>query len=315
MNRRLFPALLALILSISMIGAACTKPGNQELHSTPESSTMEPTAIPTEEPTQTPKPTPEPTPPFTALVPENTELDEHDFNAVRSFLEIKDENGVRNGEKLNKWYDPDDPATWFYLTKNEYGDDVCYSIAYWNIDGVLEEFYIPQRKEGLGGEYSSLDFWGELDLSNCTSLDGLYFHGSNHINSLNIDGCSITLLMIEDATELKSISPAKVEINQCRVANTGLTEFCWIYDFRDDFLYSDFDATVKVDGAGSFVIDGMRDGWMYMYIQASPDEGHKFIGWFDENGKLVSKDESLTIFEEDNPEWMSPQFEYTARFE
>ena len=50
-----------------------------------------------EEPTT--KPTAEP--PFRAEVPEGAELNVHDYNAVRSFLEIRDENENTNGSKLN----------------------------------------------------------------------------------------------------------------------------------------------------------------------------------------------------------------------
>lgn len=38
-------------------------------------------------------------------------LQKHDLEAIRTFLEIEDENGVRNGEKMNEWYSPDDPTT------------------------------------------------------------------------------------------------------------------------------------------------------------------------------------------------------------
>ena len=37
---------------------------------------------------------------------------EHDYLAVASFLEIEDENGVKNGTKLSPNYDGSDPTTW-----------------------------------------------------------------------------------------------------------------------------------------------------------------------------------------------------------
>ena len=52
------------------------------------------------EPTTEPSEEPSPTEPAKIYAPTREDLDEHDYNAVRSFLEIKDENGVKNGEKL-----------------------------------------------------------------------------------------------------------------------------------------------------------------------------------------------------------------------
>ena len=45
----------------------------------------------------------------------------HDYNKCVQFLEQTDEDGVKNGEKLNDTYDPNDPGTW-----GTYSDGDCF---------------------------------------------------------------------------------------------------------------------------------------------------------------------------------------------
>ncbi len=326
MNKRLFSALLALILAMAIAGAACAKPGNQELHGTPESSTMEPTATPTEVPTQTPKPTPEPTPPFTALVPENTELDEHDFNAVRSFLEIKDENGVRNGEKLNYWYDPDDPATWFVMTISPDDKTIEFiPIAEWHSDGTLYAIQLG----GVSQHRISYDFdeivlngmslIGTLDLSGCTGLQSVEVNGVG-ISEIKLDGCTaLHDLLIADATELSSISPATMLTNgeqtiNLRITNCKLTELNWYLGWifassalsesnYTAYYYAQIDLTVE--GPGSVGFETVHDG-EDSYVKAiayKDDFTDDFLGWYDaKTGKLVSEELELDIVADDEGE-------------
>ena len=69
-------------------------------------------------------------------------FDEYDVAKLRSFLEIEDANGVKNGEKINGFsdipYDPDDPATWANIiwTSEEAGNGTepghVWVIQYWS---------------------------------------------------------------------------------------------------------------------------------------------------------------------------------------
>ncbi|MGN0785843.1 MAG: hypothetical protein ACI4OB_00375 [Christensenellales bacterium] len=106
-------SILCVLLTLCMIFASCT-PTQQG--GTPEPATEQPTEEPTEQPTEEPTEDPSVQEPANPFAPTRADLDEHDYNAVRSFLEIADENGVKNGEKLSAEnglvYDPDDPGTW-----------------------------------------------------------------------------------------------------------------------------------------------------------------------------------------------------------
>ena len=76
----------------------------------------------------------------------------HDYNKCAAFLEQEDENGVKNGEKINENYDPNDPLTW------RRGENVG-GYGFWFESGRLE--YV---------EITGLDMVGVLDLSNCIRL-------------------------------------------------------------------------------------------------------------------------------------------------
>ncbi len=321
MNKRLFSALLALILAMAIAGAACAKPGNQELHSTPETSTMEPTAAPTEEPTQTPKPTPKPTPeptqkpPYTAPAPEYIDrIDEHDLNAVRSFLEIKDESGVRNGEKLNYWYDPDDPATWFVMTVSQVDKAIEFlPIAEW-FDGALYAIQLGSvSQQRTSYDYdkivlNGMSLIGTLDLSGCKKLQSVEVNGVG-ISEIKLDGCTaLHDLLIANATELSSISPATVltngeQIIDLYVTNCKLTELNWYLGWLfvssgPDYTeyYAQIDLTVE--GPGSVGFETVHDG-DDSYVKAiayEDDFSIDFLGWYDaKTGKLVSKELELNI--------------------
>ncbi len=329
MNKRLFSALLALILAMAIAGAACAKPGNQELHSTPETSTMEPTAAPTEEPTQTPKPTPKPTPeptqkpPYTAPAPEYIDrIDEHDLNAVRSFLEIKDESGVRNGEKLNYWYDPDDPATWFVMTISP--DDKMIEfipIAEWHSDGTLYAIQLGGvSQHRISYDYdeivlNGMSLIGTLDLSGCAYLQSVEVNGVG-ISEIKLDGCTaLHDLLIADATELSSISPSTLLTNgeqtiNLRITNCKLTELNWYLGWL--FVSSGSDHTeyyaqidLTVEGPGSVGFETVHDG-EDSYVKAiayKDDFTDDFLGWYDaKTGKLVSEELELDIVADDEGE-------------
>ncbi len=295
MNKRLFPALLALILAMAIVGAACAKPGNQELHGTPE-----PTAIPTDKPTPTSTSTPAPTknPPYSLTLPD-CELNTHDLNAVRSFLEIKDENGVRNGEKLNEWYDPDDPTTW-WIPRDPPSEYPTYDLVQWNDFGQLYSFSV----EGI-------DFYGFLDLSGVSELQFLYIHDT-HIESVNIEGCDELLeLSIRNNPNNIELSPKEIACYRAWFLDCGFKELHWACIMIDSVYV---DVSLKAEGGGSVGLLGDDGDSFDLCIFADPDEGKTFVGWFDDEGNLISNEESYRIDVASIPKELRT-FKYTARFE
>ncbi|MDD5982030.1 MAG: hypothetical protein PUC27_07795, partial [Clostridium sp.] len=104
-KRYLFPCIM---LIICMMLTACTTPSQSVNGNTPPATEQPATEQPTTAPdTEAPSPTPEP----------NAKLNGIDCERVLDFLETKDENGVKNGEKINPGYNPLDYNTWHYGTQ------------------------------------------------------------------------------------------------------------------------------------------------------------------------------------------------------
>ncbi len=269
-------------------------------------------------------------------------LDEHDLNAIRTFLEIKDKDGVRNGFKMNEWYSPDDPTTWFYSpVSNEYRvlreDYRGYvDLLTWNnghLIGINIEPFIQKCYAYVVG------FVGELDLSNCKELKYVSLKG-NDIQAVNLEGCEeldevyiadaqglktlnitdtcIYHLRLVDAPNLETILPSPIECVVFSAQRCDLKQIDWICslilagDFGEEF----FHAKLSAEGAGS-IETYCDDKYTYYYLgaYAVPDEGHRFIGWYDEEGKLVTTDQYLPINDCDNGAWAVDVEEYVAKFE
>ncbi|MDO4627884.1 MAG: choice-of-anchor Q domain-containing protein, partial [Planctomycetia bacterium] len=96
----------------------------------------------------------------------------NDFTRLQKFLEQTDENGVKNGTKINSAYNADDPTTWRYISWTE-------------IDNVKRLSYIS---------WTGLNLVGNLDLSGCNELKTLQCY-NNQLTALNVTGnVALTLL-------------------------------------------------------------------------------------------------------------------------
>lgn len=113
------------------------------------------------------------------------ELDPHDLSMVRAFLETADENGVKNGEKLNPDYDPGDPATWVRMDHNEdWGDYIANGVTFWAEAGG------KKRLDWVN--FDDLDVFGPLDLSDCEALQYLYC-SNTRVTSVTATRCCALL--------------------------------------------------------------------------------------------------------------------------
>ena len=92
---------------------------------------------------------------------------DNDYQKLVTFLELVDENGVKNGEKLSESYDPQDPATWK-------GTEWVYG----RINEIYFERYAYNEK-----------CVGKLDVSDCTMLERLWCDG-NQITELDVSNCT-----------------------------------------------------------------------------------------------------------------------------
>ena len=88
--------------------------------------------------------------------------DEHDYWKIRNFLEIADENNIKNGNKISENYSPYDPTTWTGTDSNGYSTECV-----WTSDGHLRSVY-----------FQASDVVGELDLHRLVGavVDGVIIH-------------------------------------------------------------------------------------------------------------------------------------------
>ncbi|MBR0156677.1 MAG: hypothetical protein IJM20_04055 [Clostridia bacterium] len=95
---------------------------------------------------------------------ENETYNEYDVAKMREFLEIEDENGVKNGEKIVRiegdYYDPDDPSTWSCLGWTE--DGYLQYITFWSGNFAEYDGEYPMHAEDL--------LVGTLDVSGMQEL-------------------------------------------------------------------------------------------------------------------------------------------------
>ena len=317
-------SILCVLFSLCMIFAACTPTQNE---GTPGPATEQPTEQPAEQPTEQPteqaeQPTEQPTEdpsvqePANPFAPTRADLDEHDYNAVRSFLEIADENGVKNGEKLSAEnglvYDPDDPGTWSeYKEYNPYpSDDIRFDSSNfsWNEDGKLVSVFFNFHFSTHG------TLVGELDLSGCSELFLVLTHFLG-ISELDVSGSDSAELSIWGCPELERIISRNTPNRYFTVGDCPkLKSISWIMMCTESIIHLDppgstdeeqyfpYDATVYADarGQGYIGIDWFRDpersnAFNHSALIATPYEGYEFLGWYDIFGNLISTDNKLII--------------------
>ena len=138
---------------------------------------------------------------------------ENDYQKLVTFLELVDENGARNGEKLSESYDPQDPATWKGTT--------------W-VSGRIKGIYFTR--------YASKCV-GKLDVSDCTMLERLWC-GDNQITELDVSNCTalkelscfynqLTELDISKNTALEWLDCGSNQLTELDVSkNTALEWLC-----------------------------------------------------------------------------------------
>ena len=214
---------------------------------------------------------------------------DNDYQKLVTFLELEDESGVRNGEKISENYDPQDPTTWEGTT---WENGNIFQIDFYdrNLIGKLDVSNCTELVE-LDCGYNQLT---ELDVSNNTAL--VYLNcGYNQLTELDISNNTALEHLVCDnnqLTELDISNNTAMWILSCR--NNQLTSLNLESSYSLSFLAD----RVEAEGNGFIAVDlysEVEDYTYFGYVYAEPKSGSTFIGWYDENGVLLSSEAEFDI--------------------
>ena len=214
---------------------------------------------------------------------------DNDYQKLVTFLELEDESGVRNGEKISENYDPQDPTTWEGTT---WENGNIFQIDFYdrNLIGKLDVSNCTELVE-LDCSYNQLT---ELDVSNNTAL--VYLNcGYNQLTELDISNNTALEHLVCDnnqLTELDISNNTAMWILSCR--NNQLTSLNLESSYSLSFLAD----RVEAEGNGFIAVNlysEVEDYTYFGYVYAEPKSGSTFIGWYDENGVLLSSEAEFDI--------------------
>lgn len=227
--------------------------------------TDEPAADPTADPTEAP------------FIYNRTEYD-----ALLAFFEIADENGVKNGEKCFKDYDPARADFWGTEPVDSDG-----SWLFWNESGYLTQIILNGTEDApimLAGE---LKLYGaDHDVPDDTTFIHLESISGNHVtfDSIDIKNCPVAEVNLDSVNDAFFIDSNAAD----RFAISSESRVRYVSSFTVD-LTAEGKGKVSVSG-------GVGEAIYNVYVHAEPIiEGYDFIGWFDAEGNLISNEESFEI--------------------
>ena len=256
---------------------------------------------------------------------------DNDYQKLVTFLELEDESGVRNGEKISENYDPQDPTTWEGTT---WENGNIFQIDFYdrNLIGKLDVSNCTELVE-LDCSYNQLT---ELDISNNTAMWYLDC-GDNQLTELDVSNNTelvelvcfnnqLTELDVSNNTALVYLNCGYNQLTELDISNNTalehlvcdnnqLTELdisnntaMWILSCRNNQLTSlnlessyslSFLADrVEAEGNGFIAVNlysEVEDYTYFGYVYAEPKSGSTFIGWYDENGVLLSSEAEFDI--------------------
>ena len=303
--KRILALIFASILALTPLAACTTEVGNDPT----QAPTAEPEAIVTDTPeaivTDTPEAivtdTPEPEPSASSVV-----YDEYELSELLKFMEsvgvISDRT---NGALICPGYDADDPTTWVVgekplITWTEDGHVKSFSLSFG--DSLTFEDYLHGRTLMYLGGNLVLDGFDELDE---LGSRGVYY------DELTVKNCDSLVDVFLYRSEFKKVH-LDADIERL-LGPACANEFYW--KCNDQMVFCVFELTLKASGDGLVGCSkGEDEDRHHVYIKARERFGSKFVGWYDEEGNLVSTERTLDI-SSDEMNGCVGTFNYTARFE
>ena len=290
--KRILALIFASILALTPLAACTTEVGNDPT----QAPTAEPEAIVTDTPeaivTDTPEPEPEPS--ASSVV-----YDEYELAELLKFMEAVGVISDRvNGALICPGYDADDPTTWVVEDR---------PLIRWTEDGHVAAFILSFGDHQYNKPLMYLG--GSLALNGFDELE-FFDSVSTYYDELTVTDCNKLLYIDISGSEFKKVYlAANLE---CLTGLAYAEDFYWDCNYN---LNCDFELTLKASGNGLVGChkygDEDRD---YVSIIAQARTGSTFVGWYDEEGNLVSTERVLEI-SSDEMNGCVGTFNYTARFE
>ena len=249
---------------------------------------------------------------------------DHEYQKLVTFLEIEDEDGVKNGEKLcealGTEYDPEDPAAWGYAEYHSDGGGwYSYHGFVWNDEPDARVYRVYVGSMGFCG---TLDLSGFeaieimdcsnndivcLDVSGCVNVESIWCECAA-LSEIRLDGCDILfeLLVGSCLTEL-DISGCP-SLGELYCSDNLLTELDVSHNPYLYLIVCEHNMFKLLDFAGSAMhyfdsIAAVGNGYISTRMGlaiAEPMDGAEFLGWYNREGEFLS----------DNIELYNPHDEY-----
>ena len=296
--KRILALIFASILALTPLAACTTEVGNDPT----QAPTTEPEAIVTDTPepivTDTPEAivtdTPEPEPSASSVV-----YNEYELAELLKFMQTDSVISDRvNGALLCPDYDANDPTTWVVEDR---------PLIRWTEDGHVAALILSFGDHQYNKPLMYLG--GSLALNGFDELE-FFDSVSTYYDELTVTDCNKLLYIDISGSEFKKVYlAANLE---CLTGLAYAEDFYWDCNYN---LNCDFELTLKASGNGLVGChkygDEDRD---YVSIIAQARTGSTFVGWYDEEGNLVSTERVLEI-SSDEMNGCVGTFNYTARFE
>ena len=199
--------------------------------------------------------------------------DEYELQALKSFLNTKDNNEVINGIKINPEYREDSPKTWYMEPTSHIQTDGFGKVSYidWNGNNIKD---YEQR------------LTGNLDVSNFNKLKNLFVY-DNDITGINLEGCTELLrvsINFNDVTTLDTTDSTK--LNFIGAKSNPLTDA--------KFYTEEGIVNISSENGGAFGFEYDIEKEEELYLNAIvTDNAYRFAGWY-AGEELISVEKECT---------------------
>ena len=313
--KKIFTIILAAVMLLTAL-TACKPSSNPDATQIPSNATALPVeaakATPELESKVTEQPTAEPTQGFLEA---NIPYDKKECEILRKFFDTPSGvEGLSNGKLLNPGYVSDDPSTWKSYEDRELlkDGDIFMNILWSNTGHVVTMAF------GRWGEDFKVSYFPIVPLGGELIIDGF-----SELAYCRIKKSSFDKVVIRNCPKMEylyldydSIPYVDVCYNSAYGSDfdSNATYIHWKCDGEFDIF--DVTACAEDNGSkGSVSCSSVGDTHEVLFsVTAKPLEGYKFVGWYDENGNLISTDLRYYITPTKDTGSIVGTHNFTARF-